>query len=142
MLFRRGGRAMLVGGLILSVGGTMAASPLIGLVYGSGEYYGPTGPAFRILVWAVPAMFLYLLSGHVLYALGRQRYVTKVMLLVGIVNVGLNLMVIPRWSYLGASVVAVFSELLLWSLLYPAARRALNTGKANESNGRDAFAIP
>jgi O-antigen/teichoic acid export membrane protein len=73
-------------------------------------------------------MFLYLLSGHVLYALGRQRRVTIAMLVVGLVNVVLNLIVIPRWSYLGAAAVALFSEWLLVTLVYPQARSALGRG--------------
>jgi O-antigen/teichoic acid export membrane protein len=87
-------------------------------------------------------MFLYLLGGHMLYALGRQRYVTKAMLLVGLVNVTLNLIVIPRWSYLGASGVALGSELLLFGLLYIPARRALGACKADEAGERDAVALP
>ena len=104
-------------------------SGIIILVYGPGENYAPAVPAFRLLVCAIPAMFLYLLGGHMLYALGRQRYVTKAMLVVGVLNVTLNLVVIPRWSYLGASAVALFSEWLLWGLLYPRARRALTFGE-------------
>jgi O-antigen/teichoic acid export membrane protein len=87
-------------------------------------------------------MFLYLLGGHVLYALGRQRYVTKAMLLVGLVNITLNVLVIPRWSYLGASGVALGSELLLFGLLYLPARRALGTDYADESDEHDAVALP
>jgi O-antigen/teichoic acid export membrane protein len=70
-------------------------------------------------------MFLYLLSGHTLYALERQRRVTTAMLIVGVANVGLNVLVIPRWSYLGVSGVALFSAWLLWALLYVQARRAV-----------------
>ncbi len=141
-VFDRGGQGMLAGGTALAVAGALAAAPLMGLVYGSGASYDPAVPAFRILVWAIPAMFLYLLGGHVLYALGRQRYVTKAMLLVGLVNVTLNLIVIPRWSYMGASGVALGSELLLFGLLYPPARRALKTDKADESEEHDAVALP
>jgi O-antigen/teichoic acid export membrane protein len=62
-----------------------------------------------------------------LYALNKQRRVTVAMLLVGLLHITLNLIVIPRWSYLGAAVVALASEWLLWGLLYPQARRVLNT---------------
>ncbi len=70
-------------------------------------------------------MFLYLLSGYTLYSLDRQRRVTAAMLTVALVNVGLNLYAIPRWSYVGAAAVALFSEWLLLAILYPQARRAL-----------------
>lgn len=124
-VFRRGGWAMLVAGVALAALGTWAAPWLVSLVYGTGENYDPTVLVFQILVWAIPAMFLYLLGGHVLYALDRQRRVTVVMLLVGVFNIGLNLIVIPRWSYVGCAAVALLSEWLLWALLYPQARRSL-----------------
>lgn len=124
-LFRTASWAMLGGGLLLAAGGLLAASALIPLVYGGTGSYSPAVLPFRLLVCAVPAMFLYLLSGHMLYAVGRQRRVTVAMLVVGLVNVALNLIVIPRWSYLGAAAVALSSEWLLVALLYPQARSAL-----------------
>ncbi|MEJ2737440.1 MAG: flippase [Anaerolineae bacterium] len=132
-LFRNGGRAMFVAGLLLAVAGVLSAPILIPLVYGGGGEYAPAVLPFRLLICAVPAMFLYLLSGHVLYALGKQRRVTVVMLAVGAVNIALNLIVIPHWSYWGAAVVALFSEWLLVGLLYPQARRAL----ANQETDRE-----
>jgi len=124
-LFQRGGQAMLAGGLLLATAGALGAGLLVPLVYGDRDSYAPAVVVFRLLVWALPAMFLYLLSGHTLYALGKQRRVTVAMLLVGLANVSLNLLVIPRWSYKGAGAVALASEWLLWGLLYPQARRAL-----------------
>jgi O-antigen/teichoic acid export membrane protein len=124
-LFRTASWAMLGGGLLLAAAGLLAAGTLIPLVYGGNGSYAPAVFPFRLLICAVPAMFLYLLSGHVLYAVGKQRRVTVAMLAVGLVNVALNLVVIPRWSYLGAAAVALFSEWLLVALLYPQARSAL-----------------
>jgi O-antigen/teichoic acid export membrane protein len=124
-LFRTASWAMLGGGLLLAAAGLLAAGTLIPLVYGGTGSYTPAVLPFRLLVCAVPAMFLYLLSGHVLYAVEKQRRVTGAMLVVGLVNVTLNLIVIPRWSYLGAALVALVSEWLLVALLYPQARSAL-----------------
>jgi len=124
-LFRIGGRAMLAGGFLLAIGGALGARLLVPIVYGAGEDHAPTVLAFRLLVWAIPAMFLYLLSGHALYAVGRQRRVTAAMLVVGAVNLAANLVAIPRWGYLGAAGVALASEWLLWAILYGQARRAL-----------------
>ncbi len=126
VLFHWGIPALALGGVALSGAGAALAPWLIPLLYGPGETYAPSVAVFRVLVWAIPAMFLYLLSGHTLYALERQRRVTAAMLIVGVANVGLNLWVIPRWSYLGVSGVALFSAWLLWALLYVQARRAVH----------------
>lgn len=124
-LFNTGGWAMLSGGLLLAFGGTWAGSLFISIIYGDGARYAPAVMVFRILVWAIPAMFLYLLSGYTLYAARKQRQVAQVMWLVGVLNVTLNLIVIPRWSYLGAAGVTLFTEWLLGGILLARARHAL-----------------
>jgi len=122
---RRVGPLLLVGGLLLSVASSLLAGTLLPLVFGRVQGQGSAVAAFRLQVWAVPAMFLYLLNGHTLYALGRQRWVTAAMAVTGLANVGLNLLVIHRWGVLGVSAVALFSAWLLWGLLGWLARRAL-----------------
>jgi O-antigen/teichoic acid export membrane protein len=124
-LYRRASRGLFAGGLLLATAGVLAAGLLIPMVYGSQGDYTPAILPFRLLVCAMPAMFLYLLSGYTLYALNRQRRVTVAMLGVGLVNIALNLVVIPRWSYVGAAAVALLSEWLLVAVLYSQARRAL-----------------
>jgi O-antigen/teichoic acid export membrane protein len=120
-------RLMLIGGILLAIAGILSAAAIIPLIYGSKADYTPSIIPFRLLVCAAPAMFLYLLSGHTLYALGKQRRVTVVMVAVGLVNVALNLVVIPRWSIVGAASVALLTEWLLVALLYPQARQSLST---------------
>jgi O-antigen/teichoic acid export membrane protein len=123
--FGRAVPVLLIGGTLIAVVGTGLAGTIVRLVYGEAETRGEAIVAFRLLVWAIPAMFLYLLHGHVLYALGRQRQVTVAMAVVGVVNVVLNLLVIPRWSTRGVSVVSLLSAFLLWGLLSTLARRGL-----------------
>jgi O-antigen/teichoic acid export membrane protein len=124
-LLRRGGPLLTIGGLSLSAAGFALAGRLIPLVFGRREAQTQSIAALRVLVWAIPAVFLYLLSGHILYALGHQRRVTGAMLVVAVVNVGLNLLVIPRWSTLGVSGVALLTAWMLCGILVTQARRAL-----------------
>jgi len=124
-ILRRAGPLLMVGGLLLSAMGIALAGTLLALVYGQAQAPREAVAAFRVQVWAIPAMFLYLLNGHTLYALERQRRVTAAMATVGLVNVGLNLLVIPRWSVLGVSAVALISAWLLWALLSTLASQAL-----------------
>lgn len=122
---RRAGPLLATGGLLLSAVSAMLAGVLVSTVYGPDQSHGSAVTAFRLQVWAVPAMFLYLLNGHALYAVGRQRWVTGAMAITGLANVGLNLLVIPRWGVPGVSAVALLSAWLLWALLSSLARRAL-----------------
>lgn len=128
-LFRTASGLMLAGGVLLAAAGALAAAILISLVYGTTADYAPAERPFRLLVCGIPAMFVYLLSGHTLYALGKQRQVTVTMIAVGVVNISLNLIAIPRWSLLGAAAVALLSEGLLAAILFPLARRALAASK-------------
>lgn len=124
-LFRFGGRLLLLGALLVSAGGTVWAEDLISLVYGQTGDLIPTIITFRLLLWAFPAAVITTLCGRVLYAVRQQRQVLRIMLVVGLFNGLLNLAVIPRWSFVGAALVALASEILLAGLTYVRARRAL-----------------
>jgi O-antigen/teichoic acid export membrane protein len=125
-LLRRGTPAMVVAGLALSGAGGLAAGWLLPLVYGSGDGITASIQSFRILIWAIPAIFLYLLGGHVLYAVGLQRRVTATMLGIALFNGVVNLMLIPRWAETGAAMTMLISEWVLCALLVGQASRALN----------------
>ena len=124
-ILRRTGPLVVAGGFLLSGVSAALAAWLMPVVYGRAQAQQGAITAFRLQVWSVPAMFLYLLCGHTLYALDRQRWVTGAMAVVGLFNVGLNLLVIPRWSTLGVSGVAVLSAWLLAALLATLVIRAL-----------------
>lgn len=121
-LVQRAQRAMAVGGAALAVAAALASGWLIVLFYGDAAAYAPARTVFLVLVGALPATFLYLLSGHLLYAAGQQRAVTRAMALVALFNLALNLWAIPRWGALGAATVALASEWTLWLLLARAAQ--------------------
>ena len=125
-LFFRLSGVLLAVGLALAVAGVAIAGVLVPLIFGQDDY-APAVLPFRLLIFGLPAMFLYLLSGYTLYALDRQRRVTVAMLGIGVVNILLNLVAIPRWSYAGAAGVALCTEWLLALVLYPQAWRALES---------------
>ena len=124
-LFRFGWRLLPLGGLLIAAGGTVWAEDLIRLVYGQVGNLVPTVVTFRLLVWAFPAAVITTLCGRVLYAIGQQRQVLRIMLAVTLFNLLLNLVAIPRWSFLGAGLVALSSEVLLATLMYVRMRREL-----------------
>ena len=124
-MFRNATWVLLAVGLLLAAVGFLAAGILVPLVFGSGGDFTFVVTPFRLLVWGLPAMFLYLLCGYTLYSLDKQLRVTVAMVVAGLVNVMLNLYAIPRWSYVGAAAVALLSEWLLLVILYPQARLAL-----------------
>jgi O-antigen/teichoic acid export membrane protein len=131
-LLRLGGPLLTLAGTVLSIAGAALAPRLLPLVFGRAMAEAESIAAFRILVWAIPAVFLYLLSGHILYALGHQRRVTAGMLVVALVNVGLNVLVIPRWGTRGVSGVALLTAWLLSGILLTLAWQALSRGSETQ----------
>lgn len=107
----------------------LALPALVGAPYLMSALYGqtPESPGatavFRVLLLALPFTYLYLLNGHALYAVGQQRRVTAIMVVVVAANALANGVAVPRWGYWGAVAVACLSELLLFVLLQVAVRR-------------------
>lgn len=124
-----GWRPLLIAGGTLSAVGIALAPLAIRLVFGD-RGYGEAVLPLRVLMASAPAMFLYLLSGHLLYAVGYQTRVTRVMATVAAINLALNLFIIPRFGLMGASVIALASEWLLAGLMCGAAK------KTNEARQR------
>jgi O-antigen/teichoic acid export membrane protein len=101
--------------LPMAVGVMLLARPLVSLAYGND--YLASIQALQILVWIVPAMFFVYPMGNVLIAIDKIYLATIAFVVNGIVAVGLNLVLIRKFGYLGASVAMVASELLL-AVLY------------------------
>ena len=68
-----------------------------------GVAYAPAAAAVRILMPSLVFVFLSFPLGALLNATNRQHWQTAVIGLGMVSNVGLNLWLIPHWSYLGAS---------------------------------------
>ncbi len=122
-LYRRGVPLLLL--LILVVGGTgfWLAPQLMVLLYGGVAGVDVATHLFRTLILALPFTYLYLFNGHLLYATGEQGRVLVTMAAVTVGNGLLNALLIPRWSYWGAAIVALAAEAALLLALSSLARR-------------------
>ena len=105
----------------LAVGGAMVSRPLIRLVYGSRFSGGAV--ALAILIWIIPLSSSRVLYRVTLLSHGLQNYNLWVSLAAVLVNVTLNCVLIPRYSYVGSAVATVISELLLLLLTYEGVAR-------------------
>jgi len=96
--------------LPIAVGITFLASPIILLIYKSA--YTPSILALQILAWVLPFIFVNYILGSLLTAMDRQYTLLKITAVCLIFNVGLNLIFIPYFSFLGAAFVTVITEVL------------------------------
>lgn len=95
----------------IAVGTTVLAKPLIRLLYT--DQFAPSVLPLQILIWVLPLMFLTELLGNVTIIHDQEKKVARALLVSTAVNVALNLVLIPRWGLLAASVVTVLTEMIL-----------------------------
>jgi O-antigen/teichoic acid export membrane protein len=104
--------------------GTFAAEGIILLIYGA--QYASAIIVFRVAVCVVPLMFLTMLLNYALGAIRRQHLVAGISAANLAFNVGLNLVLIPRFNELGAAMATVATEVFALMLFVLAARRGFH----------------
>jgi O-antigen/teichoic acid export membrane protein len=87
------------------------AKPILNVV-ASSEFL-PAATSLRILALSVIIIWVGMVINHALLATGRQAALMWMCLAGLVVNVGLNLILIPRFSYDGAAVATVLTELVV-----------------------------
>lgn len=102
--------------IFIFINGILFAENIIKLIFGN-EYLSSI-LILQILMLSVPIIFLNSLSGNILAATNKQRFLSIVAILNALLNVTLNLFLIPKYSYIGASVVTVLTEILGFSLTF------------------------
>jgi O-antigen/teichoic acid export membrane protein len=123
LYFERISRFLLSTGTAVAVIVTLAASPLVSLLYG--KEYIQSVSMLRILIWALPLMSLSTLARTALMSCNLQR----IALWVGgsnvIVNIVLNLFFIPLFGGHGAAMTTILTELAGLILLLAFIRKKL-----------------
>ena len=94
------------------VGGWLLAQPLMLLIAGPNYTSDPVvlGQLFRILIFAVAAIFIGTLTGYVVVAVNKQRTIIAGYAFVAVTAFTGYLWLIPQYSYFGAAWVTVYSE--------------------------------
>jgi len=107
-------RYLMILALPLVAAGIALATPLVNTFYG--EAYSPVIKIMAISF--LPAAFFVFVTAcqHVLFAIEKSAYVLRVALLLVPLNMGLNLLVIPRYGALGAAVVTSSLQLLTFPI--------------------------
>jgi len=101
--------------LFLFIYGLIFADKIILIIYGDG--YLPSIKALQVLIWVIPIIFLTSLFGTLLAAIDKQKVATVVNGANAGLNVILNMLLIPKFSYMGASIATVLTESLGFILM-------------------------
>jgi O-antigen/teichoic acid export membrane protein len=95
---------------------TFQARAIVTLVLGAA--YADAAPGLAVLIWALPGAYMADTLLHLLAAQRRQSAGARVTIAVAVFNVLLNLILIPRFSFVGASFATAASEALCFGLLF------------------------
>lgn len=101
-------------GFPIAFGCFILADKFIQLFYAGG--YTQSVLAFQILALFIPIRLVSSITGTLLSSINRQGYRTASVGISAAFNIILNLMLIPYYSYIGASIATVLSELILYGL--------------------------
>lgn len=103
-----GFKYLLIVAIPIMVMGFMFADKIILFLYNL--EYAPSISAFRALILVIPIIFLTSLFGPTLQSINKQRIVSYVAGFNALLNVVLNIILIPTYSYIGAAIATVLTE--------------------------------
>ena len=101
--------------LPISIGVYFYSPYIINLIYSS--QYALASPAMQILIWTVVFLFINGVATSLLNSIGKEMDVTKIYLIAAIFNIIINYLLIPNYTYIGASIATVLSEILILVLM-------------------------
>ncbi len=97
--------------LALAVFVAATSGPLVTLLFGAA--YAPAGGALMLLVFTIPLSFLNVAASRYLLKHHEQGEILRRQLLGLVINVGLNLLLIPRHGILGAAAATLAADLAM-----------------------------
>ena len=118
-------RQMILWALPVAVGGAIVAGPLVRTVYGPD--FTPAELPFRILIFSVLTVYTNAAFAFLMLAEHRDRRYLMATATGAILNVGLNVVVIPVAGMIGAAVTTMVSEVAVACLILWWTRRVSRT---------------
>ncbi len=116
LLFARAAKYMFISSLPLLICGVILSGNIVNILFG--EQFQNSVVALQILFLGVVFVFQIRLFQIILNSIDKQKVVMYVGLIGLIVNVFLNLLLIPRYGFTGAAVTTIISELIVFSIYY------------------------
>ena len=98
----------------IAIGTMLYSVDIIQFIYG--HQYDASASVLSILIWTVCLLFISGAANTLLNASHKERTVTKIYAIAAVFNIALNFVMIPHFSYNGAAVTTVLSDLLIVAL--------------------------
>jgi len=102
-------------GLPISIGTMLIADKIIPLLYST--EFTESILVMQIIIWAATLIFVSSITGNLLNAIGKAKLFTLATGIGMVINVVLNLLLIPLYQHIGASVATIITEVIILGLL-------------------------
>ncbi len=110
-IYRRYFKYMFVLAIPIGVGTTLLANKIILTIFGAG--FVESVVALQILIWTLVLTFSGAAFIKLLESINRQAVITRISGVCVVVNILMNLVLIPRIGYIGSSITTVMTEVVL-----------------------------
>jgi len=107
----------------MMTGGMILAGKIIHFLYG--DQYSPSVLTLRVLFVGVAIIYISFPLGSTALYSNRERLYMWAVAMGALVNVGVDILLIPRLGGSGAAVATVFGELVVFGLMYRAANQVV-----------------
>lgn len=98
----------------IAIGTMLYSLDIIQFIYG--HQYDAAASVLSILIWTVCLLFISGAANTLLNASHKERTVTKIYAIAAVFNIALNFVMIPHFSYNGAAITTVLSDVLIVAL--------------------------
>ena len=113
LIYEKSFKFLLLLAIPLGIGTTLLADRIIIFLYG--ENFAPSIIALQILIWVASILFIYSIVGYTLASINKQLVDTRITAVSALLNVGLNLLLIPTYSYVGAGIASIVSQVFVFT---------------------------
>ena len=111
LIYEKYFKYMIILGVPLGFGTTILADKIILLIFGAG--YSQSIIALQILIWTIVFTFAGAAFVQLLQSVNKQLLITKISGICVVFNIVINLILIPKFSYIGPSISTLITELIL-----------------------------
>lgn len=123
LAYRKSFQYLLMLALPLAVGVTLLADRIILRIYG--DMFLNSIPVLQILAWGTAIRFLNNVLWTALISMNMEKTNAKILAFGVLLNVVLNLILIPRFQHVGASIATVATQITFFTMTYYAIARVL-----------------
>ena len=112
-VYEKSFKFLLMMAIPLGIGTTLLADRIIIFLYGANFVHSII--ALQILIWVASMLFLTHIVGYTLASINKQLVDTRITGFAAILNVVLNLALIPTYSYVGAGIASIVSQVFVFT---------------------------